>query len=345
LSGALLAIHGLPSKPENANAPSDLWANGAANQVQEILRLKPSPDEVQRASDSNTRIAAAQAAIETLASQMAKLPGGKSLVWIGALPLSPRSDAWGNTEYGRAMTGNMRRLLALLDSAGAAVYEVRMSRWDAAISGMADQNPYVERPTVATVTGGRKYVDEIGRAVADAVSDAHGGYRVFYAPDDRGGGSYRKIKLVSTRRGVTLHGQEGYDRKMIVPPHTAREIVDLLTAALREDPDIGLRATADVAGAADGKLRLMLSIDPADLLFARGHAELSMQVVDYTMDDRPLTGADPKQIEAARDRLAFPMEVTFNGSTVGVRVIVCDRTTRLAGTLTIPLTRIAGAAR
>jgi len=326
--GALLPIHALPASAGEWTAKFKPWVQDVDDGMPALLarRQPASLAALEPASFS---------ALESLARSMAIVPGRKSVLWIGQLPLLTRRAYWGKTTAGDAAADRMAGLLRLLDAADAEVSVVRTTRTETATSTVGEMLPIPgSSPGLVEATGGRSHLDEIDKAIRAAIEDTHGGYRLFYAPVGTAS-AFHKIKVTSGRRGVSLTAEQSYDAGLRAQPRTVREMMNALAESWFDAAEVGLRAA--VISAAAGKMHLELRIDPADLLFVNGRARFSIQIVDYSADGRILAGEDAKTIELKREPVQLPMEITFNGSVRQVRVMVCDQATQLAGTLTIPI--------
>jgi len=368
-SGVLLPIRALPGSEEEATRQGP-WTSrlipqfeGAPGLYHEPIRGTGPGERDDPTVRRATAYTAAYGAVEEVASRMSRLSGRKSLVWIGSLPLLTRRQDFGESPAGRAMADKMLRLLTMLDMADIAVYEVQPTVPHAVSSGNIDNSPPAplmvpgsatdDRPGLAAATGGCKYVDEIGKAIAQAVVDTHQGYRVIYMPQpEESRRKYHKISVACTRRGVHLRTRDGYDSEAVEEPEARRrEFVDLLVESLRDAPGIGLRVTLSRRAESPQSLHIQLHVDAADvLLLPQGGAfrgKLALQFVRYTEDGRKQVGGDPIDVAinlAGKDRataltagILVPLDVPVDASTQKVRVIVCDDLAQFAGSVTVPI--------
>ena len=331
--GALLPIHALPRSAEEWTAEPRPWIQGTNPQMPAFLPRR-GPESL------SARVVANCSALESLAHDMEAMPGRKSVVWIGELPLLTRRRDIIESSGGQSLADRISGLLGQLAIADVAVSVVRATKAQAAISVVNGMPPIVESmPGMTAATGGRVYGADIGKVIDGAIEDTDGGYRLFYAPEGVTNAVYHNVRLKSDFRKVTLTAEQGYDSSLRDEPRTGREAMQALAANWFDAQEIGMRAVVTSAGS--GKLHLDLQLDPADLLFEKGRARISVQVLDYRADGRPLAVAEAKIADLRSGALKLPMEVTFDGSVSRVRVLVYQEPTQLAGSLTIAIAEAA----
>jgi VWFA-related protein len=141
---------------------------------------------------------ATYAAIETLAAQMAQIPGRKSIIWIThGVPISV-----GNSIRGVDYAPRLHRMATTLDNGG-----ITLSSVDQGGEPGSGTKDTLEQ--LAELTGGQVYANDIERAIKDVMAASRSGYVIEYdapKPD----GKYHKIRVTSSRKGIRLQFKQGY---------------------------------------------------------------------------------------------------------------------------------------
>lgn len=344
LSGALLPIRGLPEDGRPAEPAPASWPNAKGPRLKALVKPNANASGLTRRTDS------AYSAMATLTAALAVLPGRKSVVWIGDQPLPARLQDWDTTDESRPMRDKMSRLLTGLESSDVGVYISRVTLAAPAAAGahgLAPASKESQGPGLAAVTGGREYLDQVGTAIQDGVEETHGGYKVFYAPENAGAREYHAVKVTSDFRGINVNATQGYNWALArAGAQDLRETMERCVTQQHDANDIGLRLA--VSAAADVRiLHLRLNIDALDLLLlpdgGKFRAKLRVQMVDYGPDGRGLK-ANPRTIDLAltseeravaiRDGITLPVDVTVNASVRKFRAIVGDEATGMTGSVT-----------
>ena len=209
-------------------------------------------------------------------------------------------------------------------------------------SASADVESNVTLQHFVELTGGKLYGGgDIERAVADAMETARSSYRVQYAPaGNNWDGKVHKIRVTSTRKGVTVQAMQSYTAEKSAAPANEK-------AALQnpfDGTEIGLRVGV-TPGAQPRMAHLRIGIDAQDLVLARG-VQLTFYVVGYLPDGRvqeyaPLpvnVNLTPEQKDKiARDGLRLGHDVTIPEGVKKIRLLVVDRASGTSGTVGIAL--------
>ena len=211
-----------------------------AELIQEALRDGRAAEQryVEKATDRKR--AMTLASLEALGTQLAGLPGRKSIIWItSGTPIHTTYDG-----FIEVHERQLRRTAQRIASQGIAIYPVDaqgLKNTELLISptptatgrggargapinppmpapptfrtmGLPDQRLWATMDVLADMTGGRvsRNTNDLTQGVKDAASDLRGAYTVgFYsigAPD----GNWHDLKVTSARRGVHLLHRKGY---------------------------------------------------------------------------------------------------------------------------------------
>ncbi len=347
-AGVLLPVRALPDSEEDAAATGP-WTSRLLPQFDAMRnRIYGAP----KSGEENgvDAITAACDSLEALAKHLSRLPGRKSIVWVGDLPLIPRLKDLGDSDRGRQMTDRMLRILKTLATWDIGVYSALTGGNLSTANEMREQDFLSHLPEA---TDGLTSWGGVEKTLARAVQDTHQGYRIIYFVTG-GGAGYHKIALHCTRRGVQLHARPGYDLAAIVEPleKVRREFMNAMVESLRDATDIGLRVRYSFGKENPRVLNLQVGIDAADIMLlpegSSWHGKLTLKAFGYTSDGLKLGAEDPEPVDLklnAADRptalqrgLWFPIEFPLDRSAQRIRVIVCDDAAQFAGSITIPAT-------
>ena len=207
----------------------------------------------------------------------------------------------------------------------------------------------------AAAVGGRWFQkDGLANALAQAAADAQGGYTLAFEPPKEGwDNKYHALKLICSRKGVTLVSRDHYYAAKDTREAAAREQGAL--AATFNTPgnvaDIGLRVSL-AAGANANSLRLKIFVDPTDLLLTRHgdnyEGQLTVSWLNYGPAgpvgapgmSRPAVHISSAEMKsAATEGIPIVQEIPVDGTVKAIRLFVVDRTTCITGSLFIPLGR------
>lgn len=204
------------------------------------------------------------------------------------------------------------------------------------------------------MTGGRSFVSKaVEAAIKQAADDACGGYSVAYAPPQQNWDSkFHKVAVTCARKGVRIQAKQRYyapppDNR----PADAKEQAALATTFAKpfDVDDVGLRAT--VSRAADQKaVRLTIRVSAEDVVLAQQGDHFGGQVtvawVNYGaagpvgspgMARLALQLTTAQREAAAKEGIPIVQDVAIDDGILGIRLFVVDRSTDVAGSLTIPV--------
>jgi VWFA-related protein len=199
-SGALYPVHGLPGPDGASNGKTDgPWTrqvkpllDAAINQV---FGIRPVDDKV-----PSIRVDITYRALDTLASQLARVPGRKDVIWIThGVPIIVRTIAAEPYDY----TPRLRQLATAIDRAGITINTI--DQGDAVATG--SKETIEEFPAV---TGGKAYSSgTLDKALPEVLNAPRATYVIEYAapPAD---GKYHKLRVSTSRKGIRLQAEQGY---------------------------------------------------------------------------------------------------------------------------------------
>ena len=339
--GELAPVHPLPGAGEDLHAaanpsPAELRAE-LDHGIQQFQGFRSR-------DDLGVRINTTFQALEALCNKMSALAGRKSLIWITeGIPLMLRSgQRIGTVDF----TPQVRSLSELAAQAQIAMYTVDQTNG----TGASELSRTLE--AFSALTGGRWYArDDAAHALADALTDARGTYRLAYysAAPEKNGKEY-KIRLDTPRKGVHLLARGGFTAGVAGPGPDQIE-----TAAFNNQIDspadaaeIGLRVALSRTQQT-GAVHFDIHVDPADVLIEHSgelfQAKLDVMVGFYSggllKGTSPATRMDFRFTQAQLDRAAkegilLPLSLPVGAEIQNARVIVFDPGLQALGSVTMP---------
>jgi len=194
--GDLAAVRALPDAAPDPRAAATPWTRNIRPMLEQtmgpVAAVQPA---IQR--DVMLRVQRSYASLEILAGRLAPLPGRKNVLWLTfgvpcSVPLQ-NSQFWD-------CRPNLGKVAVKLDQANVAVTPVALQ------TGVADVESSVTLQEFVDLTGGKLYPGgNIERAVANSIGQARSSYRVQYNPPaNNWDGKLHKIRISSTRKGITL---------------------------------------------------------------------------------------------------------------------------------------------
>ena len=294
--------------------------------------------------DLSVRINTTFQALETLCTKMAAMAGRKSLIWVTeGIPLTVRAGPTGRVDF----TPQVRSLSELAARSQIAMYTVDQTNGTG-----ASEVSLRTLEMFSTLTGGRWYArDDAAHALADAMTDARGSYRLAYysAAPEKDGKEY-KIRLDTLRKGVRLLAREGFTSGVGGP--SANQIE---TAAFNNQIDspvdaaeIGLRVALS-RPQQPGAVNFDIRVDPADVLIDHSgenyQAKFDVIVAFYSegklKSTSPATRMSLTFTQAQMDRankqgISIPLNLPVGGEIQNTRVIVFDPVLQALGSVTVP---------
>jgi VWFA-related protein len=339
--GELAPVHPLPGAGEDPHpaanpSPAELRAE-LDHGIQQFQGFR-------NRDDLSTRINTTFRGLETLSAKMGALAGRKSLIWVTeGIPLMFRSgQRIGTVDY----TPQVRSLSELAAQSQIAMYTVDQTNG----TGASELSRTLQM--FSALTGGRWYArDDAAGALADALNDARGSYRLAYysAAPEKDGKEY-KIHLDTTRKGVHLLTREGFTAGGAGPGPDQIETAAFNNqiASPFDAAEIGLRVAMSRAQPA-GAVHFDIRVDPADVLIEHSgelfQAKLDVMVGFYS--GRLLKGTSPAtrmdfrftqaQLDrAAKEGIVLPLNLPVGAEIQNARVIVFDPGLQALGSVTMP---------
>jgi VWFA-related protein len=339
--GELASVHPLPGAGEDAHpaanpSPADLRAE-LDRGIQEYQGFRSR-------DDLSVRISTTFQGLQMLSAKMAALAGRKSLIWVTeGIPLMFRS---GQRVGIVDLSSQVQTLSELAAQSQIAIYTVDQT------NGVGASELSRTLQMFSALTGGRWYSrDDAAGALADALNDARGSYRLgYYSAAPGKEGKEHKIRLETPRKGVHLLAREGFAAGAALPGPDEIE-----TAGFNNQVDspldaaeIGLRAALSRKQPA-GEAHFDIHVNPADVLIERSgelyQARLDVMVAFYSegllKGTSPATRMDFKFTQAQLDRAAkegilMPLNLPVGSDIQKARVMVFDPGLEALGAVTIP---------
>jgi hypothetical protein len=329
--GGLFPIRAVPQSWLDAPLPDPTWFRDSVPTFDSLAALyRPTPKDLEK-PERNTvfdvRQNVADDALQELAACLARVPGPRSIVWIGrAADGKPVMEKPGNTL--RTTDGDRIDPIRIYPVGGhraqlaSVTYPQWPFRWSIGPHG------------------------DIAVTVARAVADARHYYRVTYLPPQNAwDGKSHAVEVTSTRRGVHIETR---------PSSYAAPKWNDLIAEGQPLPDLLALAPFDSTllrlSAADR--RSDLRVDAADVVFlpeaGRYTARLAVQAISYASDS-PTAVNDARVVAfsltssergaALRDGLRIPLQVDAAKVRAPIRIVVADLFSGSFGTVTLEARR------
>lgn len=302
-------------------------------------------------------------ALEEIAYHVADIPGRKNLVWLTAnLPFSGVALAriLGPAQIA-AYPIDARGLLTRgpISHPGGAGF-ANSSKDPATIMTNAEPVGIETMRQLAEETGGEAFVNtnDVTGAIRDAVEDSAVTYTLgFYISRSALDAEFHPIKVNVNRKDVFVRYAKGY---FAIPPNDASKdqsmanMVGAIESPL-ESSAISLRATLSRGGQdAPHSLQILCSIDAHDLRFVQSGSVQNVSFEVYVIE-QDQTGKILHQsgrtyklhipqneyVAILKSGIVYRGAVQLAAGTATVRIIVEDMATGEAGSLIIPLSRIA----
>jgi VWFA-related protein len=339
--GELASVHPLPGADEDLHPA----ANPSPAQLRAELDQGIQQYQGFRSRDDlGVRINTTFQGLETLCNKMSAIAGRKSLIWVTeGIPLMLRSgQRVGTVDF----TPQVRSLSELAAQSQIAMYTVDQTNG----TGASELSRTLEM--FSALTGGRWYArDDAAGALANALTDARGSYRLAYysAAPEKDSKEY-KIRLDTPRKGVHLLAREGFTGG--IAGSTPEQIE---TAALNNQIDspvdaaeIGLRVALS-RPQQNGAVHFDIHIDPADVLIDHNgeHYQAKLDVIVAFYSEGKLKGTSPATrtdltfTQAQMDRankqgILIPLNLPVGSEIQNARLIVFDPVLHVLGSVTVP---------
>jgi hypothetical protein len=184
------------------------------------------------------------------------------------------------------------------------------------------------------------------------MQDLRTGYHIGYYPSLSGwDDKLHKLRVTTTRKGVHLQTKTGYYAWAEPAGDETRQAIDSLISTTFDAAEIGLRAGISRDRQNPGVARLELHIEATDIVLAHERnqytGELRIAVIGYSTDggkqSSPILPLNVNYSSHQRDEILnrgidFAQDLALEGKVARIRIIVYDRGSNAAGSVTIPIT-------
>jgi VWFA-related protein len=301
-------------------------------------------------------------ALRQIASNVANIPGRKSLVWIS--DGFPVTMGFGGTARNREDRPDFNLSLSItakiLGDADVAIYPVDARGLVAPTGGSnVVSTNFDAMLAIADVTGGHAFynTNDITAAIRTAVDDSRISYLLGYYPtNDAWNGTFRGITLKVSRPGVRLRYRTGYyaDAEVDAKEITSdRRIYDAVRSPLQL-MNLGLEVQAEPVASADGReMKVQVRVDPTRMHFEQNGDRWTDtvdivwvgmssdgRVIDKNTDTVGMRPAQAGYDEIQQKGFSFTEHVHLTNQSVEMRLVVRDRGTGAIGSVNIPLNKI-----
>ena len=334
--GELAPVHPLPGTGEELHASADPSpAELRAELDQGIQQFQG----FRSRDDLGIRINTTFQALETLCHKMSLIPGRKSLIWVTeGIPLKLR--------YRQDFTSQVRSLSELAAQAQIAMYTVDQT------NGVGGSELSRTLEMFSALTGGRWYAgDDAAHALADALIDGRGTYRLaYYAAAPEKDGKEYKIRLDTPRKGVHLLARNGFTAGAAGtdPDQIETAAFNNQIDAPFDSAEIGLRAAVS-RPQQTGAVHFDIHLNPADVLIEHSgeHYQAKLDVTVAFYSGGSLKGTSPARrmnlgfTQAQMDRvtkegISIPLNLPMGSEIQNARVMVFDPGLQALGSVTFP---------
>jgi VWFA-related protein len=340
LEGGLNPIHPIGGKPGD----DQTWTQQVEKTLDKAMKAA-SHARPQEMSDMELVVKKTYVALETLANQLATLPGRRDIVWITSgmpnvwNPKTPCNGEWVDCAL------YVPHLSVTLEHDNVAVNPITYTS-----SPSPDMTRDLEQ--IAGLTGGWMYSgDEIRSVLKQVARDNAVSYSIYFDPGaDNWDSKFHKVRVTLERKGIKVHVKQRYYALPDRRPEVAKQQAVLAAAYQNpsDDPAIGLRAA--IVTDAGKTPQVQVRINLRDLLvreeggvFAGGVALLISDVGAAGPVGEPAISTfelhlTREQHDAAmKDGLPIAQEHAVNASAQKVRILVLDQGSNTAGSITIPV--------
>lgn len=341
LNGSLFPVVALPASGPRLGPPSE----------ESNVSIQKSVDDAMRAVNRlrplgvwiNQQIDETYAAITTLALQMARFPGRKSLVWVThGVPIEIRLEGGSYFDY----TPSIAKFCDSLKNMGIAVYP----------NAISDQNLTRSDPSMQTLdliaglTGGEVMARDVPGSVKQASRDEDANYTLQYYPSqEKRDGKYHKVRVACSRSGVRILSEQGYYADPKTPPKANAMAPDASDVARQaailspyDDTAIPIQAKMVRTSNPPQSMHFDLQIDVSNLLPVDGSSEtyqgqFTVTSAEYESGGEPLVSS-PATVNfgGRKSQAPYSGDLQLGPKIYSVRFIVLDPKTGAVGSLTIP---------
>jgi VWFA-related protein len=341
LEGALSPIHPMGSK----GGDDHTWTQQVEKTLDKAMKAASHARPMEM-TDTELVVKKTYVALETLANQLATLPGRRDIVWITNgmpnvwNPKTPCNGDWVDCAL------YVPHLSVTLDKDDVAVNPVSYTS-----NPMPDVTRDMEQ--MAGLAGGWLYTGvEINQVLKEVARDAAVSYSISYDPgSDNWDSKFHKIRLTLGRKGIKLRSKQRYYALPDKRPENVKQQAALATVFQRaaDDPAIGIRAA--IVAEPGKPAQIQIRINPADLLL---HEEggvftggLAVLFADIGAGGGPVGAPSVstlnihltrEQLDAAmKDGIPAAQEHAIGDAVQKIKILVLDQGSDTAASLTIPV--------
>jgi len=266
-------------------------------------------------------------ALETVGKELAaSTPGRREIVWVtSSAPyvMNPqiqcKADWWDCALY-------VPHLSVTLGSLGVAVDPYTY------VSLGVDASRTMEE--MAGLTGGQAYLSQdLSDVIQGFGARAAGAYSIGYIPPaENWDNKFHRLKVTCEKKGVKIETRQHYYAVVDQRPPAQRQQA-LMVAAYQSGndvPEIGLRAAVS-PGSAAGRVRIEVTVDPADVVARRITLLYSARDASHPQGEPTLTD------EELKPGAPIVKEYPVDGATRIIRLIVADKGSDAVGSVTFPV--------
>ncbi len=338
LEGKLEPIHAMGGKPDEDRTWTQQIEKNLDKAVKNASHARPA------GMGQEDVVKKTYVALETLANQLATMPGRRDIVWItGGVPnVYPTNTTCSGDWIDCALY--VPHLAVTLEKDGTAVNPLSYS------SGL---NPAASRDMeqLAGLTGGRAFFrDDIRAVLAQLGKDSANSYTIAYDPGaDNWDNKFHKVR-VSSDRSAKLQSKNRYYAYPDQRPPLARQQASLVAAYQNpvDNPEIGLRMA--VSNAAGKGLHLAIRVNAADVALREQDGKYDGAVTllisdigaagpigDPTLSSFNLQLTRDQYAAVSKEGIPLTADHVVKDGTQKLRIIVLDQATNSTGGLTVPL--------
>jgi VWFA-related protein len=318
------------------------------NALRQVNGFKPADDQYEY-----LRIEPTWKAMAEVVAQIAQVPGPKSFVWITQ---GIENGFFDQGSQFRVDTTPLRMFAENLNALETAAYAVQQ-RPNGSLPPQNEGSPGDTLAQLSALTGGRVFpTDNTEQAIQQATGSSGNvlrmNYRLAFTPD-RLDGKYHRIRVITTRKDIRIQTAERY-YAMATPETAQRE--EALKNAIGQSPSdytaIGLAASVAKVQEQPGQFHFSIKLDAPDVELlkegTRFKGAIAIALVELGSNgERTMAAGPPVDLDMSEEEYAKALtggiEITrdamLDATTTRVRVVVLDRNSELAGTVTVAVDR------
>jgi VWFA-related protein len=315
-------------------------------------------DTMIKGEELKNRTESTLSALEAIARHLAGIPGRKNLIWVSsAFPLS-FDDGFGTRSTYREVSIATRAIadadvsIYPIDARGLMGSSAVVARTPVYATLSSNMPALDSMQLLAERTGGLVYTNtnDLGRAIARAVSDASTTYTLGYYPSNvTWDGHFRKISVKVRREGAEVRHRTGY-LALPAPPQTPETRQNALVRALASPLNaIALPLSVSLEPAPESDLTATLRLNASSIRLSQTAPDMWEGAVDVAIAQALPSGALVRTLDvtvplrfntvmrdqALREGLNLNRRIRPNPEAHSVRIAVRDPATGAVGSVSI----------